>query len=228
MHKFTAIGLLVLSFSCSAATKVIPECEWAPGTDRYTGDKLAAVDELTHIPKQAREKLKQKMEKHAYDDIVVIHRNYVEGPKGIYGTDITNMRSGANKVCKEVTREKWSLADKQEALVYRVDEWTILDPAACGNIAEIASSPKIAVPEDKEDTKVPYTGTFYIPSPSLSDAWNDRRRGLVYPGSRRGWSEGGSGGTSNAQATHTVPEPSSLWLLLTGLVGLLFIRKTRT
>lgn len=198
-------------------------CEWNAGSNAYTGDKELAVDQMTHIPVQAREEIKRKMRAHSYDDKVTIYKDRVEGEKGTYTARVSNMRFGTSGRCKEVSREKWSSATSQTALVYTAGGYSVIDPSVCRNIAQIYEAPPpvtfslppidpvntVSIPEIPSVTPVTFADFTEPESPVQP---------ILVPVVN--WTVGD---TRVVPITVTpVPEPSSLAMLLVGLVVLGF------
>ena len=115
-------------------------CNWnRPGVNPFTGDVVAAVDRYTDIPTEVRERLKARMAKREYDDIVSIRRDSITGGKGYeYGNAIRDMHFGPGKLCKTVTRSKWSSKMHERGLVYCDSGQCILVPTVCRNVSRIA------------------------------------------------------------------------------------------
>ena len=127
--------LAALALAASGAT--LPVCSWdRPGVDPFMGDVVAAVDRYTDIAADTRAKLKARMAKRDYDEIVSIKRDAITG-KATYGSDITQMYFGAGNVCQTVTRSKWTDAMEERGLVYCEDGQCILVPTVCRNVSRI-------------------------------------------------------------------------------------------
>jgi PEP-CTERM motif len=122
----------------AAATK--ETCNWnRPGVDPFTGDVVAAVDRYTDIPSEVRGRLKARMAKREYDDMVTIRRDAIAGRKGYeYAPAIRDMHFGAGKVCRTVNRKAWSSKTVERGLVYCDSGQCILVPTVCRNVSRIA------------------------------------------------------------------------------------------
>ena len=101
------------------------------------GDVIAAVDDYKDIPADTRAKLKARMAKRDYDEIVLIEKNSVTGLAS-YGSEIRDMHYGQGNVCRTVTRAKWAPAMQERGLVYCEDGQCILVPTICRNVSRIA------------------------------------------------------------------------------------------
>jgi hypothetical protein len=102
----------------TASTTVVQTCSWdRPGHDPFMGDVVAAIDRYQDIPVEVRERLKARMVKREYDDIVTIRRDTIEG-KARYGGVIRDMHFGDHQVCRTVTRSAWSPKMQERGLVY--------------------------------------------------------------------------------------------------------------
>ncbi|WP_198937953.1 MHFG family PEP-CTERM protein, partial [Pelomonas sp. KK5] len=100
------------------------------------GDVVAAVDRYQDIPSRTRDKLKARMARRDYDEIVSIKRDGIKG-QATYGGDITDMYFGQGSVCRTVTRSKWTDAMEERGLVYCEDGQCILVPTVCRNVSRI-------------------------------------------------------------------------------------------
>ena len=69
-------------------------CSWnRPGVDPFMGDVVAAVDRYRDIPADVRARLKTRMAKRQYDDLVSIRRDSIDGRAGtILRTRIARLR----------------------------------------------------------------------------------------------------------------------------------------
>ncbi|RZJ07313.1 MAG: hypothetical protein EOP39_16740, partial [Rubrivivax sp.] len=114
-------------------------CEWrSPAADPFTGDVPAAVDDYTDIPAATRTRLKARMTRFAYDDIVTIRRDSIEG-KFRYEPALLDMHFGKRRLCGEVTRKTWLADHEERGLAYCEDGHCVVVPlvppireATCG------------------------------------------------------------------------------------------------
>lgn len=129
----------------AASGNVLPHCSWdKPGVNPFMGDVVAAVDRYQDIPAAARARLKARMLKRDYDELVTIQRDAIKG-QAQYGSEIRDMHFGANSVCKTVSRAKWTQQYEERGLVYCEDGQCILVPTVCRNVSRIQRmSPKAA------------------------------------------------------------------------------------
>lgn len=112
-------------------------CRWnKPGADRYTGNVVEAVDHYADIPPAIRERLKERMAEHRYDDVVTITRDGIRGER-TYAPGITDMHFGQNRVCREVTRKRWHPDRQHKGLVYCEQGYCLMLPTVCGNLSRI-------------------------------------------------------------------------------------------
>ena len=118
----------------------------------FMGDVVAAVDGYTDIPEATRSRLKARMAKRDYDEIVSIGRDEIVG-RAQYSSEIRQMYFGANSVCNTVTRAKWTQKMQERGLVYCEDGQCILVPTVCRNVSRItrlapaaAAAPAVAAP----------------------------------------------------------------------------------
>jgi hypothetical protein len=114
-------------------------CSWnRPGVDPFMGDVVAAVDRYRDIPAEVRARLKARMAKRQYDDLVSIRRDSIDGRAGYqYGGAISDMHFGTNQVCHSVTRAAWTPAMQERGLVYCEAGHCILVPTVCRNVSRI-------------------------------------------------------------------------------------------
>lgn len=117
----------------------IDSCDWsAPGRSPFTGEIPAAVAHYREIPPAVRVQLREKMKRHAYDDVVEIRRDSITG-KHQY-TDLRSMHFG-NTLCRNVSRAKWSDAALERGLVYTVGKYSVILPTVCSNLSLVTRRP---------------------------------------------------------------------------------------
>ncbi|MDN3918913.1 MHFG family PEP-CTERM protein [Roseateles violae] len=140
---------LIASIALAASGATLPACAWdRPGVNPFMGDVVAAVDRYVDIPAAVRAKLKARMQKRDYDEIVSIKRDEISG-QARYGSEIRDMHFGAGTVCTTVTRSKWTATMEERGLVYCEDGHCILVPTVCRNVSRInrlAARPAAAGP----------------------------------------------------------------------------------
>lgn len=149
--KHVAASILSLTFACMAGAlntvhaapaasgpaPVVQACSWdKPGRDPFVGDVVAAVDRYKDIPADVRAKLKQRMAVRSYDEFVAIERDGIVG-KQAYGAAIRDMHFGEGRICKTVTRAKWTASMRERGMVYCEGEHCILVPTVCRNVSRI-------------------------------------------------------------------------------------------
>lgn len=141
------LASIALAASSAASGATLPNCSWdKPGVNPYMGDVVAAVDRYKDIPAPVRAKLKARMLKRDYDELVTIKRDGIEG-QAQYGSAITDMHFGANNVCKTVSRAKWTQAYQERGLVYCEEGQCVLVPTVCRNVSRIQRiAPRAAGP----------------------------------------------------------------------------------
>lgn len=191
-------------------------CSWnKPGADRYIGVVPDAVEHYTDIPPLIRAKLKARMERRQYDEVVAIRGDAIEG-ESQYSPEITDMHFGANKMCKKVDRTKWHPMAIELGLVYCEQEHCILVPTICGNVARI------------NRLRMPLL--FEAPGAGLKDgpAIPDDDVPLYGPDHRTYYPQGqqdriGGPGTE----VYSVPEPGSIALALIALCAMAGLRIRR-
>lgn len=128
---------LVFASLLVAASAAAPACTWdRPGHRPFMGDVVAAVDRYTDIPGPVRERLKSRMGRRAYDEIVSIRRDALVG-KASYDADIRDMHFANGQVCRTVSRAGWTDAMQERGLVYCESGHCILVPTVCRNVSRI-------------------------------------------------------------------------------------------
>ena len=136
------------AWSATPATRVarddtLARCNWdRPGRNPFTGDVVAAIDRYRDIPTPVRMKLKERMSARQYDDLVDIRRDSIDG-KFQYAAAIRDMHFGAGRVCREVTRQRWTDKTHERGLVYCEGEHCILVPTVCRNVSRIDRGPSL-------------------------------------------------------------------------------------
>lgn len=143
------MSLLASIALAASGTAALPACAWdRPGVNPFMGDVVAAVDRYTDIPAPVRARLKARMQKRDYDEIVAIRRDAILG-KAQYGSAIRDMHFGAGSVCGTVTRAKWTPTMEERGLVYCEDGQCILVPTVCRNVSRITrTAPRAAAPAE--------------------------------------------------------------------------------
>lgn len=121
----------------AASAPVHASCSWdRPGHNPFMGDVVGAVDRYPDIPADVRQRLKARMAKRQYDEVVSIRRDSIEG-RHSYEPGITGMHFGQNQVCRTVTRDKWTPSMQERGLVYCESGHCILVPTVCRNVSRI-------------------------------------------------------------------------------------------
>ena len=106
----------------------LAQCSWdRPGRNAFSGDVVAAIDRYSDIPTPVRVRLKERMQAREYDDMVDIRRDSING-KFEYAGAIRDMHFGKDRVCRQVTRSKWTDKTHERGLVYCESEHCILVP----------------------------------------------------------------------------------------------------
>ena len=128
------------SAATAPAGATFDTCSWdRPGVDPFMGDVIAAVDRYQDIAPDVRARLKARMVKREYDDVVSIRRDSITGnAKARYGSTIRDMHFGNAKVCHSVSRAAWSAQMQERGLVYCESGQCILVPTICRNVSRIA------------------------------------------------------------------------------------------
>ena len=126
--------------AAATAAPTLDACSWdRPGHDPFMGDVVGAVDRYQDIPADVRERLKVRMAKREYDDVVSIRRDSIAGKtkKVRYGSAIRDMHFGDHKLCHSVSRAAWGKDTQERGLVYCDSRQCILVPTVCRNVSRI-------------------------------------------------------------------------------------------
>lgn len=138
---FLAAALAGLTVTAQARGSA--SCEWkTPAGDPFVGDVPGAVDSYTDIPVRTRERLKVRMKAFAYDDIVSIRRDAIEGNYR-YEPALLDMHFGQRRICGKVTRNSWHPDHVERALAYCEDGQCIVVPLICRNVSRIIRRPAV-------------------------------------------------------------------------------------
>lgn len=131
------IAIAAIAGAAMPPTVAIDNCRWDhPGVNPFMGDVVAAVDRYTDIAPDVRARLKARMAKRQYDEIVTIRRDSITG-RNEYGSVIREMHFGVNRLCHSVTRAAWSPQMQERGLVYCEAGQCILVPTVCRNVSRI-------------------------------------------------------------------------------------------
>ncbi len=177
--------LLLVAGQATATVAYVPRmervaaCSWdRPGHNPFMGDVVAAVDRYTDIPTAVRVRLKQRMQARQYDDFVDIRRDSISG-RTAYEPTIRDMHFGLDRVCRQVTRERWSAQMHERGVVYCEQEHCILVPTVCRNVSRIHRRPTGVAGESGRGTGAPETtgSSTSANAGGLGDAASERPAG---------------------------------------------------
>ena len=136
--KTLSLVLAALLAASPVAASALPSCSWnQPGHNPFLGDVVAAVDRYADIPPAQRSRLKARMARRDYDEIVSIRRDSIVG-QARYGAEIRDMHFGTGQVCGQVNRAAWATDAQERGLVYCEGEHCILVPTVCRNVSRIS------------------------------------------------------------------------------------------
>ena len=151
----------------------LQSCSWdRPGHNPFTGDVVAAIDRYVDIPTAVRVRLKQRMQAREYDELVDIRRDDIKGREH-YEPTIRDMHFGSDRVCRQVTRARWTQRMHERGLVYCEQGHCILVPTVCRNVSRIDRRPALVASAPVAD---PGTAPLHFAAPSAwpTEAGTDR------------------------------------------------------
>jgi hypothetical protein len=159
-----AIALTLLSVAHGAP------CRWdRPGADPFMGDVPAAVDRYADIPADVRATLRDRMQRHQYDDIVDIRRDSIAGAHR-YDATIRDMHFGQGRVCASITRQRWLDDTHERGLVYCESGHCVMVPTVCRNVSRITRlRPAVTDSADRlsfEQLTAALPAIGYVPAPA--------------------------------------------------------------
>ncbi len=140
--------LIATLVAAAAASTLQGACSWdQPGQHPFMGDVPAAVDDYPDIPAARRERLKDRLRRHDYDDVVWITRDGIHGSAN-YGPELTGMHFGTHRVCERVSRTRWRRDHREMALAYCEGTECIVVPTVCRNVSRVVrrAPPAAAAP----------------------------------------------------------------------------------
>ncbi len=121
-----------------APMAALGSCTWdRPGINPFMGDVVGAVDRYIDIAPDIRERIKARMVRRDYDDVVSIKRESITG-RARYGNTIRDMHFGDRQLCHSVSRSAWSPQMQERGLVYCDSGQCILVPTVCRNVSRIS------------------------------------------------------------------------------------------
>lgn len=136
---------MLAAIALAASGAALPQCSWdKPGVNPFMGDVVAAVDRYQDIPAPVRARLKARMQKRSYDEMVSITRDAIVGGKARYDAQIRDMHFGQGSVCATVTRARWTDKMQERGLVYCEDGHCILVPTVCRNVSRVTRQQPVA------------------------------------------------------------------------------------
>jgi hypothetical protein len=128
------------------------------------GDVPAAVDDYRDIPPAVRARLKDRMRRFDYDDLVMIRRDRIEG-RAPYAPEIRSMHFGEGRMCTSVTRHSWPARHEEQALVYCESGQCVMVPTVCRNVSRIERLPP-TVASNAPPQSQPPTGELEFEPPA--------------------------------------------------------------
>ncbi len=141
-----------------AANATLASCSWdRPGKNPYMGELPSAVDRYTDLSSDVRTKLKDRIAKQQYDDVVDIKRDTIIGQgKFTYASQIRDMHFGdKGRVCNTVTRTRWKASTTERGYVYCESGQCVMVPTVCRNVSRVVQNKAPAVAADKAAAPAP-------------------------------------------------------------------------
>lgn len=127
-------------------------CSWNnPGHNPYMGTLESAVDRVVHSPQEAAV-IKHKINQRAWDDWVVIGRDYIVGAFEYH--NLRNMNFGENTVCQHPDRTWWG-TKQERGLVYCGESTCVVIPTVCRNLSVVDRGRIIGPPQTPPPPDVP-------------------------------------------------------------------------
>lgn len=149
--KFKSCMLGLLAVLC-AESYAAPVCSWdRPGANPYVGEVPAAVDRYRELPAEVRGRLKERMQRLDYDEIVEIRRDTISGKDRNYG-NLRGMHFGNGGFCENVSRARWKDEHTERGLVYCEKGHCILVPTVCRNVSLVDVLPEGTPAAPTEET----------------------------------------------------------------------------
>jgi PEP-CTERM motif len=142
-----------------AANATLASCSWdRPGKNPYMGELPSAVDRYTDLSSDVRTKLKDRIAKQQYDDVVDIKRDTIISSQGkfTYASQIRDMHFGdKGRVCSTVTRTRWKASTTERGYVYCESGQCVMVPTVCRNVSRVVQNKSPAVAADKAAAPAP-------------------------------------------------------------------------
>jgi hypothetical protein len=132
---------MILAIAAAAIVSTVavePVCVWNDrGLHRVTVPVSPLVDHYPDIPKATRDKLKQRIDRFQYDEMVVISRDGIKSDVFTYsGMQYMHFGNG-QKVCGEVKTDHWAPGDIERAMIFCQDGHCLALPLVCSNLARV-------------------------------------------------------------------------------------------
>ncbi len=199
------VAALALSPAATAA-----QCSWdRPGVDPFMGNVPAAVDRYTDIPVAVRERLKARMSKRQYDEIATIRRDSITGHHR-YDEELRDMHFGEGRVCRTISRARWTDDTVERGLVYCEGEHCIIVPTVCRNVSRVTRLSGPPVPAAGGEGGIPgFAGGPGTPAATGPDQTAKPLGAGDIAGTGPLVFESPNAGTSFADASQPAPTPGS-------------------
>jgi hypothetical protein len=135
------MSLALVAALALSPVAAVSHCSWDnPGADPFMGNVPAAVDRYTDIPADVRARLKERMVRRDFDEMATIRRDSITGRQR-YSAEIRDMHFGQGRVCRTISRKKWSPEAVERGLVYCESEHCIIVPTVCRNVSRVKRLP---------------------------------------------------------------------------------------
>lgn len=110
------MALTAIALAASLASS--GTCSWDPASQQtFDGDVATVVDRFQDLSPELRAKLRQRMDRQRFDELVLIRRDGVFGAQS-YGQELQGLQMSADAVCAQPDRSQWSAVMAEPALSY--------------------------------------------------------------------------------------------------------------
>ncbi len=117
---------IALAASLSSSASPVGSCIWQPSHQQpFEGQLAPVLDRFQDMPQALRERLKERINAHRFDEVVSIRRDSIVGQQSYEG-QLQGLQAGADNRCTEPNRAQWSDRDEELALSYCEASYCVL------------------------------------------------------------------------------------------------------